>query len=113
MHVCNHTLVIGVNHCFIQIRRDRFVQELESYEKQMEEFETFDDLLEVNRYLKRSQGLATRLEEATEKIEGFNLEEDAFEWDRSQYPLKGKLVKVLDPYLNLYKTIVNFQDKHT
>lgn len=78
----------------------------------MEELETFDDLLEVNRYLKRSQALATRLEEAAEKIEGFNLEEDAFDWDRSQYPLKAKLVKTLDPFLNLYKTIVNFQNKH-
>lgn len=78
----------------------------------MAEFETFDDLLEVNRYLKRAQGLSTRLEEAGEKIEGFNLEEDAFDWDRSQYPLKAKLLKVLDPYLNLYKTIVDFQNKH-
>ena len=78
----------------------------------MEELETFDDLREINRYLKRAQALATRLEEATEKIEGFNLEEDAFDWDRSQYPLKSKLSKVLDPYLNLYRTIVDFQTKN-
>lgn len=78
----------------------------------MEELETFDDLLEVSRYLKRSQALATRLAEAAEKIEGFNLEEDAFDWDRSQYPLKTKLVKTLDPFLNLYKTIVTFQNKN-
>lgn len=78
----------------------------------MEELETFDDLREINRYLKRSRGLATRLGEAAEKIEGFNLEEDAFDWDRSQYPLKSKLTKTLDPYLNLYKTIVDFQTKN-
>lgn len=78
----------------------------------MEELESFDDLLEVNRYMKRSQGLTTRLEEAAEKIEGFNLEEDAFDWERSQYPLKTKLVKTLEPYMNLYKTIVEFQSKH-
>ena len=78
----------------------------------MEDLETFDDLKEVNRYLKRCQVLSTRLEEAGEKIEGFNLEEDAFDWNRSQYPLKAKLVKILDPYLNLYKTIVDFQNKH-
>ena len=78
----------------------------------MAEFETFDDLQEVKRYLKRAQGLSKRLEEAAEKIEGFNLEEDAFDWDRSQYPLKAKLVKQLDPYFNLYKTVVEFDTKH-
>lgn len=78
----------------------------------MAELETYDDLREVNRYLKRARGLSNRLEEAAEKIEGFNLEEDAFDWDRSQYPVKAKLVKNLDPYLNLYKTIVDFQNKH-
>ncbi len=78
----------------------------------MAELEGFDDLTEVNRYLKRARGLSTRLEEATEKIEGFNLEEDAFDWDRSQYPLKATLGKTLDPYLNLYKTMVDFQNKH-
>ena len=67
----------------------------------------------MNRYLKRAQNLSSRLEEAAEKIEGFNLEEDAFDWERSQYPLKAKLVKTLDPYLNLYKNVVEFQNKHT
>lgn len=66
----------------------------------------------MNRYLKKAEGLSTRLEEAAEKIEGFNQEEDAFDWSRSQYPLRGKVVKTLEPYLNLYKTIVEFQTKH-
>jgi len=66
----------------------------------------------VNRYKKKADALRVRLEEAAEKIEGFNLEEDAFDWDRSQYPMKAKLVKVLDPYLNLYKTIVDFQNTY-
>lgn len=66
----------------------------------------------MKRYLKRAQALQTRLDEAAEKIEGFNLEEDAFDWERSQYPVKSKLVKNLDPYLGLYKTIVEFQNKH-
>lgn len=73
---------------------------------------TLGDLQEVNRYNKKADSLKVRLEEATEKVEGFNLEEDAFDWERSQYPLKAKLVKNLDPYLNLYKTIVDFQNKY-
>lgn len=73
---------------------------------------SFGDLQEVCRYNKKAESLCARLGEAADKIEGFNLEEDAFDWDRSQYPLKGKLVKTLDPYLNLYKTIVDFQNKY-
>lgn len=86
--------------------------ELEGYQTQLQEFTSFGDLQEVKRYLKKAQALNTRLEEAAEKIEGFNLEEDAFDWDRSQYPLRSKLGKTLDPYLNLFKTITSFQDKH-
>jgi len=85
---------------------------LESYERQIEELKGLGDLQEINRYNKKADALRVRLEEATEKIEGFNQEEDAFDWERSQYPIKSKLVKVLDPYLNLYKTIVDFQTKH-
>ncbi len=66
----------------------------------------------MNRYLKKANALRTKLEEAAEKIEGFNLEEDAFDWERSQYPLRGRLGKSLDPYLNLFKTITDFDTKH-
>ena len=45
------------------------------------------------------------------QIDGFNSEEDAFDWERTQYPLKSKLSNTLDPYLKLYTTIVDFQTK--
>ena len=86
--------------------------ELEGYEKQLQDFETFSDLQDIKRYSKKADALHGRLEEAAERIEGFNVEEEAFEWERSHYPLRNKLVKVLDPYLNLYKTIVEFQTKN-
>ncbi len=128
------------------MRRDRFNLELEGYDKQLKEFETFGDLQEVKRYFKKAQvrqwkeslnlkhfenlhpslppslppshppslpqALNSRLEEAAEKIEGFNLEEDAFDWERSQYPVRNKLVNTLSPYLKLYETICTFEDKH-
>ena len=97
---------------YTQFRRERFKAELESYEKQLQEFESFGDLQEVRRYQKKAVAMKTRLEEALEKIEGFNTEEDAFDWERSQYPLRNKLVSTLDPYNKLYNTIIEFQDKH-
>lgn len=86
--------------------------ELDGYKKQLEEFASFGDIQEVKRYLKKAGALMARLEEAAERIEGFNLEEDAFDWERSKYPLRNQLVNTLSPYVTLYKTIVNFQEKH-
>ena len=88
------------------------MMELEGYQTQLQEFSSFGDLQEIKRYLKKAQALHARLEEAAEKIEGFNLEEDAFDWDRSQYPLRRQLVKTLDPYLNLFKTVTDFEAKN-
>ncbi len=96
----------------MQLRRERFITELEGYETQLNEFTSFGDLEEIQRYLKKSQALHAKLEEATEKIEGFNLEEDAFDWERSQYPLRSQLVKTLDPYRNLFKTVTDFEEKN-
>lgn len=50
------------------MRRERFQEELESYTKQLEEFQTFGDMSEVNRYLKKAQALTNRLEAASEKV---------------------------------------------
>lgn len=51
------------------MRRERFVEELESYSKQLEEFQTFGDMPEVPRYLKKAQALHQRLESAAEKVQ--------------------------------------------
>ena len=45
------------------------MEELEGYNKQLEEFETFGDSSEVNRYLKKAQTLNSRLEAAQEKVQ--------------------------------------------
>ena len=50
------------------MRRERFVEELESYSKQLEEFQTFGDMQEIQRYLKKAQALNQRLESAADKV---------------------------------------------
>ena len=52
----------------LQVRRERFQEELESYQKQVEEFSTYGDLNEINKYLKKSQSLDTKLQAAAEKV---------------------------------------------
>ena len=53
-----------------------------------------------------------RLEAAAEKVEQFNAEEEAYEWELSHYPLRKDLDNTLAPYLKLYDTTVEFNTKH-
>ncbi|XP_066541990.1 dynein axonemal heavy chain 7 isoform X2 [Hoplias malabaricus] len=96
----------------LKLRCERFVEELESYAKQVEEFVTFGDLSDLGRYLKKAEALNTKLETAMEKIEGFNSEEEAFGWPVSQYPQRKKVQDQLLPYLRLYQTASEFQAQH-
>ena len=44
------------------------MEELESYTKQMEEFQSFGDMQDIQRYLKKAQTLDTKLQAAADKV---------------------------------------------
>nr|XP_029135329.1 dynein heavy chain 7, axonemal [Labrus bergylta] len=92
--------------------RNRFVEELENYSVQVEEFTTFGDLTDLSKYLKKSQDLNAKLEEAMDKINDFNLEEEAYGWSVSQYPQRKKIQDKLTPFLRLYETATDFLNQH-
>ncbi|XP_044097135.1 dynein axonemal heavy chain 7 [Neovison vison] len=96
----------------LKLRCERFVEELESYAKQAEEFYSFGDLQDVQRYLKKAQTLNGKLDLAADKIEQFNAEEEAFGWLPSIYPQRKKIQDGLNPYLRLYETAVEFSNKY-
>ncbi|KAF4014246.1 hypothetical protein G4228_005292, partial [Cervus hanglu yarkandensis] len=96
----------------LKLRCERFVEELESYAKQSEEFYSFGDLQDVQRYLKKAQTLNGKLDLAADKIEQFNAEEEAFGWLPSIYPQRKKIQDGLNPYLRLYETAVEFSTKY-
>ncbi|XP_051841933.1 dynein axonemal heavy chain 7 [Antechinus flavipes] len=95
----------------LKLRCERFVEELESYAKQVEEFYSFGDIQDINRYLKKAQALNTKLDLAAEKIEQFNAEEEAYGWPASVYPQRKKIQDTLNPYLRLYEMAVEFSNK--
>ncbi|KAI5107507.1 dynein heavy chain 7, axonemal isoform X1 [Silurus meridionalis] len=97
---------------FLKLRCERFVEDMEAYAKQVEDFASFGDLSEVSRYLKKAQALNSKLDTAMEKIEGFNLEEEVFGWPVSQYPVRKEVQEQLLPYLCLYQTATEFQTEH-
>ncbi|KAL5972264.1 Dynein heavy chain 7 axonemal [Taenia solium] len=95
----------------LRYRRERFHEELDSYRKQVEEFQHFGDMQEMVRYLKKAQALDERLEVALTKVDAFNAEETAFGWTLTNYPLRLETQNILRPYLRLYETTVEFNNK--
>ena len=51
-----------------QLKRERFTEELESYAKQAEEFQTYGDMSEMGKYLKKAQALDAKLQGAADKV---------------------------------------------
>ncbi|GCC28735.1 hypothetical protein chiPu_0007169 [Chiloscyllium punctatum] len=96
----------------LRLRTERFLEELESYAKQVEEFYSFGELSEVNRYLRKAQALNAKLNQAMEKIDQINEEEQAFGWSESQYPQRKQTSDTLQPYLRLYDLTVEFNGKY-
>ena len=96
----------------LKLKRDRFQEELESYAKQLEEFQTFGDMNEISRYLRKAQQLDSKLTAAADKIEAFNVEEESFGWEVTSYPNRQETLNTLKPYLNLYQLTVDFNDKY-
>ncbi len=45
------------------------------------------------------------------QIDQFNVEEEAFKWDTTNYPLRQQTLTQLQPYLKLYETGVEFTNK--
>ncbi|KAM6332812.1 dynein axonemal heavy chain 7 [Podargus strigoides] len=95
----------------LKIHCEQFAEELESYSKVVEEFKTFGDIQEVERYLKKAQALNTKLDLAADKIDRFNSEEESFGWPVSRYPLHKTIRNALAPYLRLYEMAVEFNRK--
>ena len=60
------------------MRRDRFIEEMESYTKQVEEFQSNGDMSEISKYLRKAQALDNKLQAAAEKVMYLNYEKSFF-----------------------------------
>lgn len=69
------------------------MEELESYAKQAEEFHTFADLQDVQRYLKKAQMLNGKLDAAADKVHLKSLTDEVTQWESSEFVLSVQLLK--------------------
>jgi dynein heavy chain len=92
-------------------RRERLGSELEGHVKQIEEYEDYGDIAEILKYLKNAQKSQSRLDNLADRIYTYNREESLFGWDATKFPLLQDTINQLSPYLVLYQTAVEFQQK--
>ncbi|XP_071441952.1 dynein axonemal heavy chain 7 [Hetaerina americana] len=96
----------------LKVRIQKFSEELLLYDKQVEEFKEFGDLEELPQYLKKAQALDNKLQLGLERIDEFNADERAFQWEQSDYPLRKQVADKLSPFLKLYENSWTFITKH-
>ncbi|XP_064598423.1 dynein axonemal heavy chain 7-like [Liolophura sinensis] len=96
----------------LKLRRERFQEELEGYAKQVEEFQTFGEMNDIQKYLRKAQNLDSKLQTAADKIEAFNQEEESFGWQTTAYPQRQTILNTLKPYHQLYEMTVEFNGKY-
>ncbi|KYN44278.1 Dynein heavy chain 7, axonemal [Trachymyrmex septentrionalis] len=96
----------------LKVRYQKFVEELDSYVKQVEEMKYWGDIEEVDRYHRKAQSLENRLIAAMDKIDKFNEEEVAFGWEITQYPLRKRIADRLLPFKKLFDSICEYLAKY-
>ncbi|XP_035712381.1 dynein heavy chain 7, axonemal-like [Folsomia candida] len=95
----------------LKVKRVKLQEELDSYAKQVEEFQHFGNLEELPKYLKRAQVLDGKLQAASDKADKLNKEEEMFEFEVTNYPLRKQISDKLAPYLRLYESGAEFLEK--
>lgn len=88
-----------------KVRIKKFIEDLESYEKQLEDLKSYGNLEDLPKYLKKVQHLGARIHNTLDKIRCFNAEEDAYGWERSQFPLQEQVRYCLLIIIILYNSV--------
>ncbi|QQP52952.1 Uncharacterized protein FKW44_005260, partial [Caligus rogercresseyi] len=110
-----HEEIMGGKTCEYQkalkLRRERFIDELESANQLVDDFFSYGDVNELAKYMKKALGLSEKLRLFKEKTDKFNMEEKAFDWELTHYPLLQATMDKLNPFYRLYETSMEFMNK--
>ncbi|KAJ3254160.1 Dynein heavy chain 7, axonemal [Boothiomyces macroporosus] len=93
-------------------RREKLDTELDGYTKQIEEYYSYGEYSDINKYLKSAQRLQAKLEAIGERISTFNHEEELFGWETTKFSTLSTTIETLAPFLTLYQTSVDLQKQY-
>ncbi|KAI5631027.1 dynein heavy chain and region d6 of dynein motor domain-containing protein [Phthorimaea operculella] len=96
----------------LKVKIAKFVEDLDIYEGQIEEFQYWGDINELPEYVYKAARLDEKLQQALIKIDQFNEEEVAYGFEQTQYPKRKQLFDKLTPYKKLYDAGHEFLNKH-
>ena len=108
--MCVLILYIYISCCNIckftfKVRTKKFTEDLESCNKQVEDLKSCGNLEDLPKYVKKVQHLDAHIHNALDKIQCFNEEEDAYGWERSQFPLQKQVRHGLLIIIILYNSV--------
>ncbi|XP_071052662.1 dynein axonemal heavy chain 7-like isoform X1 [Onthophagus taurus] len=96
----------------LAIRIEKFKNDLNIYERMVNDLQYNGDIEQLPRYFKRATQLDNRLVAAMEKIDKFNEEETCFNFETTQYPQRKHIYEKLVPYKKLYDNATDFLTKY-
>ncbi|XP_071052666.1 dynein axonemal heavy chain 7 [Onthophagus taurus] len=96
----------------LTVRIQKFRDDLAIYAKMVDELQYNGDIDELPKYYKKANQLDAKLVSAMEKIDQFNQEETAFNYETTQYPERKVIHDNLTPFKKLYDNATEFISKH-
>lgn len=97
----------------MKVRKERLELEMESYVKQIEDFEGFGEYADINKYLKTAQRLQGKLDSIGDRISAFNHEEELLGgYEMTRFQTLATTIEALGPFITLYQTSVDLQKSY-
>ncbi|XP_049866243.1 dynein axonemal heavy chain 7-like [Pectinophora gossypiella] len=96
----------------LKVKIAKFIEDLDLYETQLEEFQYWGDIVELPEYVDKAHALDEQLCYGLTRIDQFNEEEASFGYELSQYPKRKMVYDKLTPFKKLYDAGYEFLDKH-
>ncbi|XP_048576009.1 dynein axonemal heavy chain 3 isoform X2 [Nematostella vectensis] len=91
-----------------------YEEKLNGYNKEVEAFRKKEIMAaeEMKKNVEKLDELGTALDAARDELMDLNTEEELLQWEPTQFPILQSMMAYKEPYEKLWRTALNFQNKH-